>query len=64
MLTARGEEDDRVRGLDTGADDYITKPFSPTRAGRPRRRGAAPRAPGADERDYARGSRWTSPRTA
>lgn len=29
MLTARGAEDDRVRGLDTGADDYITKPFSP-----------------------------------
>ena len=29
MLTARGEEDDRVRGLDTGADDYVTKPFSP-----------------------------------
>lgn len=28
MLTARGEESDRVRGLDTGADDYITKPFS------------------------------------
>ncbi|MCP4407807.1 MAG: response regulator [Gammaproteobacteria bacterium] len=28
MLTARGEEDDRVRGLDSGADDYITKPFS------------------------------------
>ena len=28
MLTARGEEADRVRGLDTGADDYITKPFS------------------------------------
>jgi two-component system, OmpR family, phosphate regulon response regulator PhoB len=27
MLTARGEESDRVRGLDTGADDYITKPF-------------------------------------
>ena len=27
MLTARGEETDRVRGLDTGADDYITKPF-------------------------------------
>ena len=29
MLTARGAEDDRVRGLDTGADDYVTKPFSP-----------------------------------
>jgi two-component system phosphate regulon response regulator PhoB len=28
MLTARGEETDRIRGLDTGADDYITKPFS------------------------------------
>ena len=28
MLTARGEEDDRVRGLDVGADDYVTKPFS------------------------------------
>ena len=28
MLTARGEEDDRVRGLELGADDYITKPFS------------------------------------
>src|ERR1700759_4026984 len=28
MLTARGEESDRVRGLDTGADDYIVKPFS------------------------------------
>ena len=28
MLTARGEEDDRIRGLDTGADDYVTKPFS------------------------------------
>ena len=30
MLTARGEESDRIRGLDTGADDYITKPFSMT----------------------------------
>ncbi len=29
MLTARGEEADRVRGLETGADDYVTKPFSP-----------------------------------
>jgi two-component system phosphate regulon response regulator PhoB len=30
MLTARGEETDRIRGLDTGADDYLTKPFSMT----------------------------------
>src|SRR4029077_21206115 len=29
MLTARGEENDRVIGLDVGADDYVTKPFSP-----------------------------------
>jgi len=29
MLTARGEESERVRGLELGADDYVTKPFSP-----------------------------------
>lgn len=29
MLTARSEEEDKVRGLEVGADDYITKPFSP-----------------------------------
>ncbi|NVJ61758.1 MAG: phosphate regulon transcriptional regulator PhoB [Gammaproteobacteria bacterium] len=29
MLTARGEEDDRIKGLDAGADDYVIKPFSP-----------------------------------
>lgn len=28
MLTARGEEEDRIRGLNTGADDYVTKPYS------------------------------------
>jgi two-component system phosphate regulon response regulator PhoB len=29
MLTARGEEDDKIGGLEAGADDYVTKPFSP-----------------------------------
>jgi two-component system phosphate regulon response regulator PhoB len=29
LLTARAEEDDRILGLETGADDYVTKPFSP-----------------------------------
>jgi len=29
MLTARGDEYDKVRGLEVGADDYVTKPFSP-----------------------------------
>ena len=29
MLTARGDEDDRVTGLELGADDYVAKPFSP-----------------------------------
>jgi len=30
MLTARGEENDRIRGLESGADDYVAKPFSPS----------------------------------
>jgi DNA-binding response OmpR family regulator len=29
MVTAKGEESDKIEGLDTGADDYVTKPFSP-----------------------------------
>ena len=29
MISARGEEEDRIKGLDTGADDYLAKPFSP-----------------------------------
>jgi two-component system phosphate regulon response regulator PhoB len=29
MVTARGEEEDKIRGLDVGADDYVSKPFSP-----------------------------------
>lgn len=45
MLTAKGEEDNKIQGLEAGADDYITKPFSPASwwlvlkpccAGRPR----------------------------
>jgi DNA-binding response OmpR family regulator len=48
MLTARGEEADRVRGLELGADDYVTKPFSPkelvARVGALLRRSARPTA--------------------
>jgi DNA-binding response OmpR family regulator len=52
MLTARGEEADRIVGLELGADDYVTKPFSPRElAARVRTvlRRSAPRAP-AEER--------------
>ena len=49
MLTARGEESDRVRGLELGADDYVTKPFSPrelvARVGAMLRRLERPRKP-------------------
>ena len=52
MLTARGEEADRIVGLELGADDYITKPFSPRElAARVRtvlRRTAPTTAPGSD----------------
>jgi DNA-binding response OmpR family regulator len=53
MLTARGDEADRVAGLERGADDYVTKPFSPRElvarvAARLRRTATA--GPGADER--------------
>jgi DNA-binding response OmpR family regulator len=49
MLTALGEENDRVLGLETGADDYVTKPFSPRelalRVQAVLRRAGAPLAP-------------------
>src|SRR4026207_2342599 len=48
MLTARGEESERIRGLATGADDYVVKPFSVpeliARGRAPRRRARAARA--------------------
>ncbi|HUF48039.1 MAG TPA: response regulator transcription factor [Vicinamibacterales bacterium] len=50
MLTARAEESDRIRGLELGADDYVTKPFSPrelaARVGALLRRVERPRAAG------------------
>ena len=36
MLTARGEESDKLSGFDAGIDDYVVKPFSPNRVDRPR----------------------------
>ena len=65
MLTARGEEGDRIRGLETGADDYVTKPFSPrswSRAPAPCCAASARRWP--RERSAMPASKWTSPRTA
>jgi len=50
MLTALGEEDDRIRGLELGADDYVSKPFSPRelvlRVGSVLRRNGSPAAAG------------------
>ncbi len=54
VLTARGAEDDRVRGLALGADDYVVKPFSPQRAARADRGGIAPGAGPASRRQAAR----------
>ena len=46
MLTAKGDEIDKVAGLEMGADDYITKPFSVARVPQPGEGGAAPRRDG------------------
>ena len=60
MLTARASESDRIRGLDIGADDYVTKPFSPrelvarVRAALRRNRPEGPAA-AKDEQDVYRG---------
>ena len=43
MVSAKDTEVDKVVGLELGADDYVTKPLLPPRAGRPHPRGAAPR---------------------
>jgi DNA-binding response OmpR family regulator len=55
MLTARGEEADRIVGLELGADDYVTKPFSPRElAARVRSvlRRAAPTEPAAERLEF------------
>ena len=44
MVTARGDEADRIAGLELGADDYVTKPFSAERAGGAGQRAAPPHA--------------------
>jgi two-component system phosphate regulon response regulator PhoB len=65
MLTARGDEADKVAGLDAGADDYITKPFSTQEiAGAHPRRVAPPRTEHVgDTRGHRGAGCWTRPRT-
>lgn len=65
MLTAKGEEDNKIQGLEVGADDYITKPFSPvswSRASRPCY--AVPALPMAKHRSKSAACCWTRSATA
>ena len=68
MLTARREEQDRIRGLSLGADDYLTKPFSPQelvlRVGAILRRVDAPAASAGGHPDASARSRSTARRIA
>ena len=57
MLTARAEEGDKVLGFELGADDYVTKPFSHARAGRPGPRRASRRSRPPRPRSGGTGSR-------
>ena len=56
MLTARGEESDRIRGLDTGADDYVVKPFAVTELSARIRAGLRRLRPGLAEDVVVRGA--------
>ena len=58
MLTARGDEADRVVGLEMGADDYVTKPFSPRELLRASRRCSAVRSRPLTRRGSSRSASW------
>lgn len=65
MLTAKGEEDNKIQGLEVGADDYITKPFSPANwwpASKPCC--VAPARPMAKRRSKSAACCWTRSATA